>query len=147
VTSALVNNTSGFRVPFALVNITYIPTLINLVREKDNNPLNVKEDAATKDLLLNAIERQVAQRNKINHSRIELGNAVPASEVYDQVATVSLIIPSEYRKSGNQGSLWHESFSILLGVINLSLNTALSRDGFSTTALILLPLSYLRSLY
>jgi hypothetical protein len=26
VTSALVNNTSGFRVPSALVNITYIPT-------------------------------------------------------------------------------------------------------------------------
>jgi hypothetical protein len=66
---------------------------------------------------------------------MELGNAVPASEVHDWAATVSLIIPSNIENLGNQGGLWHESFSMLLGVINLSLNTALSRDGFSTQGL------------
>jgi hypothetical protein len=73
--------------------------LINRVREENDNPLNVKEDGATEDLLLNAIERQVAQRNKIDHSRMEFGNAVPPSEVHDRAATVSLIIPNKYRKS------------------------------------------------
>jgi hypothetical protein len=61
--------------------------------------LNAEEDAATENLLLSAIERRVAERNKINHARMELGNAVPPSEVHDRAATVSLLLPREIRNS------------------------------------------------
>jgi hypothetical protein len=57
--------------------------------------LNAEEDAATENLLLSAIERRVAERNKINHARMELGNAVPPSEVHDRAATVSLLLKED----------------------------------------------------
>jgi hypothetical protein len=45
VTSVLVNNTLGFRVPSALVNITYIPTLANfsLVLRSQENQVKAKK--------------------------------------------------------------------------------------------------------
>jgi hypothetical protein len=63
---------------------------------RDEEP-NADEDAEVEQLFLNQIEETVAQRNKINHARMEPGNAVPPSEVHDRAATVSLLIPKEYR--------------------------------------------------
>ena len=61
--------------------------------------MNVKEDESTEELTLSTIEKRVSDKNKLNDDRMKLGNAVPPSEVHDRTATVSLLIPGEYRKT------------------------------------------------
>jgi hypothetical protein len=62
--------------------------------------LNLEENAKTNALILTAIKEQVVAQNLVNHKRIQLGNIVPLSKIFNHSAIVSLLIPKPMRLAG-----------------------------------------------
>ena len=55
---------------------------VNLQRDEVAEPLNPEENAEQEQIIVNAIERRVAERNRINAARIAAGNTISADEIH-----------------------------------------------------------------
>ena len=69
-------------------------------REEAAEPLSVEENAKTELFTVSHIEQQVAER-RINHAKIELGDAVHLSEAHD----LTLFLFSSRQSSVNLGNI------------------------------------------
>jgi hypothetical protein len=63
---------------------------------EEDEPLNADESEEQYNLILTEIEK-LADRNRINASRMAAGNTIPANEIFARGAIVALFIPKPLR--------------------------------------------------